>query len=432
MLLVFAAVLGLIAWRRRRIALVGISLLGVAGIAAAVYRAARCSTALPSLVAGAVGVLALLWMTTEGAAATERRLRSTPDRTTQLGEPESADLTASDIVGPSRPPPCPAAVCCSRWASPPPSPRWAGRGGIVLGRVRQAGSAARRAMGLPAPPRPPQPIPAGAQLDGHDSPFITPNDKFYRVDISLVTPRVDADDWTLTIDGMVDQPLTLTYDDLLQMPMIERNITLTCVSNEVGGPYVSTSKWLGVPFSRDHQAGRRTARGGPGLLLLLRLRLHLLDAVPGGQRRPRRHDRGRHERRGAARRARLPGPDAGARAVRLRLGHQVAGADRVHHLRQAQRLLDRPRVGHRRPDPDPEPDRPAQVARAPCPRTSRSSPASPGPSTAGIEKVEIRIDDGEWQEAKLADDAGIDLWRQWSFVYDGPAGCTAPRCGPPT
>ena len=63
------------------------------------------------------------------------------------------------------------------------------------------------------------------------TPFTTPVDDFYRVDISLVTPQIDAGSWSLTIDGMVDRPLTLTYDELLAMPMIERDITLTCVSN---------------------------------------------------------------------------------------------------------------------------------------------------------------------------------------------------------
>jgi hypothetical protein len=50
----------------------------------------------------------------------------------------------------------------------------------------------------------------------------------------------------------------------------------------------------------------------------------------------------------------------------------------------------------------------------------------------GIAKVEVRIDEGDWQEAKLAADGGIDLWRQWSYVYDGPPGSTARRYGPPT
>ena len=80
------------------------------------------------------------------------------------------------------------------------------------------------------------------------STFTTPAPDFYRVDISLVTPHIDASTWSLTLNGMVDRPLTLTYDELLAMPLVERDITLTCVSNEVGGPYVSTGRWLGVPF----------------------------------------------------------------------------------------------------------------------------------------------------------------------------------------
>ena len=45
---------------------------------------------------------------------------------------------------------------------------------------------------------------------------------------------------------MVDKELTLTFDDLLAMPLIERDITLTCVSNSVGGPYVGGARWIGV------------------------------------------------------------------------------------------------------------------------------------------------------------------------------------------
>ena len=65
------------------------------------------------------------------------------------------------------------------------------------------------------------PIPAGAQVEGVST-FITPLEEFYRVDISLVTPHVDVTSWTLTIDGMVDKPLSLTYDDLLAMENFDR------------------------------------------------------------------------------------------------------------------------------------------------------------------------------------------------------------------
>ena len=81
---------------------------------------------------------------------------------------------------------------------------------------------------------------------------------------------------------MVDNPLTLTYDELLALPLIERDITLTCVSNEVGGPYVSTGRWLGVPFAEIiRRVGVRPGRG-PGVLLLLRL-----AATPARPRTPR-------------------------------------------------------------------------------------------------------------------------------------------------
>ncbi len=83
-------------------------------------------------------------------------------------------------------------------------------------------------------------------------PGITPlrisNADFYRVDTRLDTPVVSSSDWTLTVDGDVDNELTITYDELLSMPMVERDITLTCVSNAVGGKYVGGARWLGVPL----------------------------------------------------------------------------------------------------------------------------------------------------------------------------------------
>ena len=75
-----------------------------------------------------------------------------------------------------------------------------------------------------------------------------PNGDFYRVDTRLDTPVVSSEDWTLTIDGDVENPFEITFDELLEMPMVERDITLTCVSNSVGGKYVGGARWLGVPL----------------------------------------------------------------------------------------------------------------------------------------------------------------------------------------
>lgn len=89
------------------------------------------------------------------------------------------------------------------------------------------------------------PTPAGAELFG-ETPFITPRDRFYRIDTALSFPTVELSSWTMTIKGMVAKPLTLTYAQLLARPMVERTVTLTCVSNEVGGPYIGNAVWQGV------------------------------------------------------------------------------------------------------------------------------------------------------------------------------------------
>ena len=80
------------------------------------------------------------------------------------------------------------------------------------------------------------------------STFITPNDTFYRVDTALLVPTVKAEDWQLRIHGMVQREMTLTFEQLMARPLIERDITLTCVSNEVGGRYIGNARWLGAPL----------------------------------------------------------------------------------------------------------------------------------------------------------------------------------------
>ncbi|MCB0984975.1 MAG: molybdopterin-dependent oxidoreductase, partial [Ilumatobacter sp.] len=88
-------------------------------------------------------------------------------------------------------------------------------------------------------------IPAGADADPN-TPFLTPNDDFYRIDTALSFPRADVANWSFTIEGMVDNPLTITYADLLNRPQVEKVITICCVSNEVGGRYIGNAVWRGV------------------------------------------------------------------------------------------------------------------------------------------------------------------------------------------
>jgi DMSO/TMAO reductase YedYZ molybdopterin-dependent catalytic subunit len=93
------------------------------------------------------------------------------------------------------------------------------------------------------------PAPPGADLEVPGlTPIFVPNEDFYRIDTALSVPRVNLQDWTLTVNGRVDRPYTIDFSALLDMRMVERDITLACVSNPVGGGLVGNARWQGVPL----------------------------------------------------------------------------------------------------------------------------------------------------------------------------------------
>ena len=108
----------------------------------------------------------------------------------------------------------------------------------------------RSALRVPRPARPAPPLPPGTdfRIPGL-SPFVTPNGKFYRVDEALVLPQVPPSAWNLRIHGMVQKEIRIGFRDLLKRPLIEDWITLCCVSNPVGGPYIGNAKWLGASLA---------------------------------------------------------------------------------------------------------------------------------------------------------------------------------------
>ena len=123
-----------------------------------------------------------------------------------------------------------------------------GTGDKLLGRFSIASSRAQ--VRLPAPAIRAAAVPAGTELRIPGlTPFFTSNASFYRVDTDLVLPQVSPDNWTLKIDGMVDRELEFSFDELLKMPLTEADITLVCVSNQVGGSYNGNARWLGVPLA---------------------------------------------------------------------------------------------------------------------------------------------------------------------------------------
>ena len=394
-LLIFGALVGTIAWRRPRTAAAAIGLLGVAGAGAALTRG-PWTYAIPSMVAGVVGVAALRVLRTRTAPpAAQSTALDAATRRSRRGFLVTLGGTA--VV---------AAV--------------AGLGGAVVGRARDAASAARRTLRLPAPVSAAAPLPAGVQVPGV-SPFITPAADFYRVDISLVTPHVDAASWTLTLDGMVDHPLTLTYDELLAMPLVERDITLTCVSNEVGGPYVSTGRWLGVPF-RDLIA-RVGVRSGVDQVYSYSLDSNYTCSTPFQALNDGRdamvvvglNGEPLADERGYPARMLVPGLFGFVSATKWlsRLEFTTYTA-RTAYWTSRGWATDAPVLTQSRIDV------PKSLATLPATR-----PVIAGVAWAqhrGIAKVEIRIDGQNWTEATLAADGGIDLWRQWSYVYSGPPG----------
>lgn len=122
-------------------------------------------------------------------------------------------------------------------------------GGKAGQRSRFNAEKSRSRVSLPKPASPAPALPTKAQLADCPTPFVTSNDNFYRVDTALTVPQLDAETWKLRLHGKVDHEREYSFDDLLNRPLIERYITMTCVSNPVGGPYVSTAKFLGVRLS---------------------------------------------------------------------------------------------------------------------------------------------------------------------------------------
>ncbi len=124
-----------------------------------------------------------------------------------------------------------------------------GSAGEVLAsrhRRRQAIERVREALKIPIRR---VPVPAGADLavKGQGS-WLTSNRDFYRIDTALSPPLVDPESWTLRIHGMVDKELTLTYQDLLDRGLQHEWVTICCVSNPVGGDLIGNTLWGGVPI----------------------------------------------------------------------------------------------------------------------------------------------------------------------------------------
>lgn len=278
--------------------------------------------------------------------------------------------------------------------------------------------ASRRAVGDIRPSVPAAPLPPGADFVREGTPsFLTSNVEFYRIDTALVVPRVRAEDWSLRVHGMVDRELTLTYDDLRQRELVERTITLACVSNEVGGPYISTASFVGVPLREvlaeagiragaDQLASRSVDGwncGAPTEVIMERDRGALLALAMNGEPLPAEH--------GFPVRIVVPGLYGYVSATKWLSEIELTTFDAFdpYWARRGWAKLAPIKTMSRI-------DRPAGFQRVPAGRVVVAGTA--WAQHRGIEAVEVRVDDGPWQQAQLATEVNLDTWRMWRAELD--------------
>ncbi|WP_290054512.1 molybdopterin-dependent oxidoreductase [Amycolatopsis solani] len=295
----------------------------------------------------------------------------------------------------------------------------------VVGQVAGTSSNAedsRAAVGPLVPARTAPPLPADADFAKLGSPpFITPNGDFYRIDTALVVPQIRTEDWSLRIHGLVDREVTFSYADIRNRPLVERRVTLTCVSNEVGGPLISNATWLGVDLvDLLDQAGVQAGAeqmfatsvdgwtcGTPANVALDPQRGAMLAIGMNGEPLPIEH--------GFPARLVIPG-----------LYGYVSATKWVQSL-EFTKWSDRQAYWLSRGWGEQAPiktesriDTPSGFARVPAGKVRLAGTA--WAQHTGIAKVEVRLDQGAWQPAVLSAEVSKDTWRMWWIELDVPPG----------
>jgi DMSO/TMAO reductase YedYZ molybdopterin-dependent catalytic subunit len=383
---------GALAVRHRVVGLVGVALLGLVGAAAAATRPdAQPLDPFPSLAGAVVGATALLALLRPLTASAE----------------ETVDVRRRQLLV---------------------TGFWVAAGSLVAGTVGRLlnsrhgnVSASRAAVDLPAPASAAKPLPAGAELelDGLSS-FVTPNKAFYRVDTALVVPQVPTDGWTLKVHGMVDKELELDFDQLLARDLVERDITLTCVSNEVGGKYAGNARWLGAllaPLLAEvgvhDDADMVLSRSTDGMTIgtptavVMDGRDAMLAVGMNGEPLPAEH--------GFPLRMVVPGLYGYVSATKWLVDIELTRFDKETPYWTERGWAPKApiKVMSRIDTPKPFAQlQPGKVAVAGVAWAQHR----------GIDKVEVRVDGGRWSTARLADVPSTDTWRQWVWEWDATAG----------
>jgi DMSO/TMAO reductase YedYZ molybdopterin-dependent catalytic subunit len=279
----------------------------------------------------------------------------------------------------------------------------------AIARERRSIETGSRDAALPSPERALEPAPSGLRVEGVP-PLLTPNEDFYRIDTNITVPRISAEGWTLRVHGLVARELELTLDELSDLGLVEADITMACVSAEVGGDLVGTARWLGVPLPRllgmagvepggEQVVGRAEDGWTAGFPLEAALdgRDALVAVGMNGEPLPAAH--------GFPARLVVPGLYGYVSATKWLAEIELAPSDfdaywvprgwakeaPIHR----QSRIDRPADGAELPGSEVVA---AGVAWAPL---------------VGVDAVELQVDDGGWQPAELGPALSDAAWRQW-------------------
>lgn len=404
-LLAFAAVIGALSLRRLAYGLLGLAVLAAVGLTAALTRAgATPGYAFPTLGGAITGAFALSWLV--------RRARALVPAGPPVPSPAAA------------PPPPPAAAARRSFLLASGATLASAAIGEYAGRelaTRKNVSAAQAAIRFPRPAVPAPPLPAGANLPVPGiSPFITPNGQFYRVDTAIILPEVDPSNWRLRIHGMVDRPLTVTFDELLRRPLIEDYITLCCVSDPVSGPYIGNAKWLGASLASLLREARIQA-GASQLLCTstdgftsgtpVQAVMDDADALVAVAM----NDTALPVAHGFPARLVVPGLYGYVSACKWVTDIEVTTfADATGYWVQQGWSRQAPVKTESRIDV------PAYGAQVKAGRVAVAGVA--WAQHKGIEAVHVRVSGGPWHQATLAPVPDIDCWRQWVWYWDATPG----------
>ena len=240
------------------------------------------------------------------------------------------------------------------------------------------------------------------------------------MDTAIVLPQVDPTSWQLRIHGMVSREITITFDELLRRPLIEDYVTLCCVSNPVGGPYIGNALWLGASLASLLRAAGIKAgadqlmctsvdgfTSGTPVQTVMDGRDALLAVAMNGQPLPVAH--------GFPVRMVVPGLYGYVSATKWVTDINVTTfAGNYAYWAQRGWSQQAPIKTESRID---VPNGASQI------RAGRTAVAGVAwAQHKGIEAVEVRVDQGPWNPAKLAEVPGIDTWRQWVWEWDATSG----------